>query len=582
MRWFCCKSAWSAFFHKLAALLLPHDRKFLLLLALFSIGVSVMEMVGVAAIMPFVSVATDFSLLETNHFYHYAYIKSEVSEPVDFVLLFGAVLILFYLLRSMVNLFYFHQLSKFSRGRYHGLATRLFQNYIGRSYGRFVEQNSSIMSKIIISEAFNLTNVLSALLMMMSEIFVIILIYGTLMYINWKVTLALSVLLLLNAVVLIKKVSPRIKTAGKERERYQRIFYEIMNASFGNFKMLKLRPDNTGVLEDFRQASSGFAKASITNETLVHVPRLFLEALAFIIIILIVMYYIEINESDASAVVAIVSMFVLGLYRLMPSVNRIMSAYNTVLYNIKSLELIYADLAEPTEHVGSEPLAFRSQIQFDSVSFGYRDGKPVLNNVSLTIRRGEKVAFIGESGSGKSTLVDVLMGLYCPTRGTILIDGKMLDAAHLVSWRRKIGYIPQHIYLFDGTVAENVAFDTDMDREKVRRLLQQVHLLSLLEKNHDGIETQVGENGLKLSGGQKQRIAIARALYTDPEILVLDEATSALDETTEANIMEEIYRLSETKTLIVIAHRLSTIRHCDKVYQLSGGKGILQNGLEYV
>ncbi len=559
------------FFERLFSLLNEHDKRFLYLLVAVSVFVSFIETFGVAAIMPFISVAMDFSLIDSNRYYHYAYTLLGFTTPVSFVIAFGLLLIGFYLVRSGINLTYFFLLAKFSKGRYHKLAYRLFENFIRRSYRDFLTMNSSLMSKAIVSEAFYLTNILSALLLMMSESFIVILIYSMMVYVNWKVTLALTVLLLLNGFFLVKKVSPKIKKAGRDREHYQRIFYEIMNATFGNFKMFKLKADDTQVLENFRRASGGFAQASIVNETLVHFPRLFLEALAFSIVISVVIYFIYVRQSDASAVMALVSMFVLGLYRLMPSVTRILSSYNTVLYHLRSLELIYENLSVSAEEVGTEPLQFEQTIVLENVSFAYTELHPVLQQVSLQIKKGEKVAFIGESGSGKSTLADLVMGLYPPQNGTIMVDNVVLDSANVGSWRKKIGYIPQQIYLFDGTIAENVAFDSVVDREKVQKVLEAANLLDFLQVHHEGIDTEVGENGLKLSGGQKQRVAIARALYTDPEILILDEATSALDTETERRIMEEIYRISVSKTLIVIAHNLNTIVGCDTIYRLQEG-----------
>lgn len=560
------------FVRKLFSLLSSHDRKFLFLLLLFSIFVSLMETVGVAAVMPFISVASDFSLIRTNDYFHFFYTLFGYESEIGFVLGFGAVLIGFYLLRSLVNLLYFYELSKFSKGRYHLLAYRLFENYIGRSYRDFTRESSSLLTKTIVSEAFYLTNVLSALLLMMSELFVVLFIYAMMLYMSWKVTLALSVLLLANALFLIRTVSPKIKRAGGHREKFQRIFYEILNATFGNFKMIKLKSDDDRVLQQFKKASAGFADASIVNETLVHVPRLFLEALGFMIVVLIVLYFVNQNQSDASSVMPLISLFVLGLYRLMPSANRILNAYNTILYNYRSLDMIHNDLIYEIEALGNECMAFERAIRLENVSFAYTEGKNILNDVSLTIKKGEKVAFMGESGSGKSTLVDLIMGLYRPNEGALYVDGKKLCDGNIKSWRQKIGYIPQNIYLFDGTVAQNVAFHTDQDDNKIKAVLKRADILDFLEDHHQGIHTEVGENGLRLSGGQKQRIAIARALYGDPEVLVLDEATSALDSDTEAKIMDEIYALSAHKTLIVIAHRLSTIERCGRIFQMENGR----------
>lgn len=211
-----------------------------------------------------------------------------------------------------------------------------------------------------------------------------------------------------------------------------------------------------------------------------------------------------------------------------------------------------------------------NKISINNLNFLYEKDKKILNNVSLEISKGSSIAFIGESGSGKSTLVDVIIGLH-DLDDNLYIDDYPLNLKNLQSWREKIGYIPQNINLFEGTVAENVAFSKYYDEIRVKKALEQAKLLEFLEKEHNGIDTLAGDSGIKLSGGQRQRVAIARALYTDPEILVLDEATSALDTNTEADIMKEIYEISKGKTLIIIAHRLSTIKKCDKVYEIKNG-----------
>jgi ATP-binding cassette subfamily B protein len=277
-------------------------------------------------------------------------------------------------------------------------------------------------------------------------------------------------------------------------------------------------------------------------------------------------------QGDISWAFGLLSMFVLGLYRLMPSVNRVLSSYNQILFNLQSLEIVHNDLIYEAEDLEDEGIEFAKTIELEKLSFSYIEGKEILKDIDLVIRKGEKIAFTGESGSGKSTLVDLIIGLYRPLRGTISVDGEILGEKNVKSWRRKIGYIPQAIYLFDGTVSQNVALGENADEQKMIDVLKQADIWDFLREHHEGLDTKVGEGGVKLSGGQKQRIAIARARYSDPEVLVLDEATSALDNETEAKIMDEIYKVSEGKTLIIIAHRLSTIEGCDKIYRLEKGR----------
>ncbi|EKD2120923.1 ABC-type lipopolysaccharide transporter PglK, partial [Campylobacter jejuni] len=204
--------------------------------------------------------------------------------------------------------------------------------------------------------------------------------------------------------------------------------------------------------------------------------------------------------------------------------------------------------------------------------FGYEGKKHLFKNLNLNIKKGEKIAFIGESGCGKSTLVDLIIGLLKPKEGQILIDEQELNANNTKNYRQKIGYIPQNIYLFNDSIAKNITFGDAVDEEKLNRVIKQANLEHFIKNLSQGVQTKVGDGGSNLSGGQKQRIAIARALYLEPEILVLDEATSALDTQSEAKIMDEIYKISKDKTMIIIAHRLSTITQCDKVYRLEHGK----------
>lgn len=556
---------------KLRSLLTQRDKQFLLGLFLFSIVISVIETAGISVIMPFIAVATDFDLIQTNEYYSKVYNMFGFDNDVKFVIAFGVVLIFFYIFRSMINLLYFHMLTRFTQTRYYLLAYRLFENYMGLPYKDFIGRNSSTMTKSIISEASNLTNLISAVLLMMSEVFIIIFIYSMMLYVNYKITFLLTVVLVLNAVLMIKTVSVKIKKAGAIRAQMQKRFFEIINRSFGNFKLIKLQSNDKEILKDFGDASFKFAQANITNTTLGHVPRLFLEAVGFGIIVFIITYLVWKYQHDISGVLGIISMFVLALYRLLPSVNRIMSSYNQILFNYRSLDIVHNDLMYDSEDLGEEKVSFKKEIHIKDLSFEYEENKPVLKDINLTIKKGAKIAFIGESGSGKSTLVDIIIGLYKPKYGKITIDNILVNDLNIKSLRSTVGYIPQSVYLFDGTVGENVAFGSDYDENRVDEALKKAKIYDFLNTK-EGQATLVGEGGVMLSGGQKQRIAIARALYTDPEILVLDEATSALDDATEKEIMDEIYSISDDKTLLIIAHRLSTIDRCELVYRLNNGE----------
>ena len=520
--------------------------------------------------MPFVSVASDFSVITSNQYYNFFYTFFNFSNEINFVIAFGILLIFFYIFRSIVNYIYFYLLIRFSQGRYHLLAFRLFRNYLGLSYKDFISKNSAYLTKSMVNEASNLSSLISAVLFILSEVFVLTLIYGILLFVNWKITIILTLILGFKVIFLIKPINKKIKEAGDIRNENQQRFYEIINSTFGNFKFIKLLSNENKILNRFNDASYGFAKANITNTSLQHFPRLFLEGVGFSLIVFVITYLVFKYQSDIKSALAIISMYILALYRLMPSVNRIVQNYNQISFLNKSLDIIHSDLMYPIENLDNKKLKFNSNIKLENIEFYFDKKNTVLNNLNLNIKKSEKIAFIGESGSGKSTLVDIVIGLYRPVNGNIFIDSNRLNDKNIKSWREKVGYIPQSVYLFDGTIKDNIVFNREESEERVIKALKQANIWKFLETK-EGLNTVVGENGVKLSGGQKQRIAIARALYGEPEVLVLDEATSALDSDTERVIMEEIYKVSKNKTLIIIAHRLSTIENCDKIYKLENG-----------
>jgi len=559
-------------FKKINSLLSKRDKHYLIFLVVFSIVISLIETIGIGVIMPFISIASDFDNIEKNRYLYMIYQYFDFSKPLDFVVFFGIGLIFFYIFRAVLNLVYFYFLNKFSKGRYHLLAYKLFENYIGMEYKKFINKNSSHMIKNIVNEANYLVDLISNLLFMISEIFVLILIYSMLLYVNWKMTILLTLFLGINVVLLKIFVSKKIKQAGNDRAEFQKNFYEIITNSFGNFKIIKLKSKDEVILDKFSSSSFGFAQANIKNSTLAQFPRLFLEMIGFSLVAIIVIYLIIKYQTDIKGALPILMVFVLGLYRLLPSVNRIFSAYNDILFKLESLHIIHNELIYESEDLGDEEIEFNEKIRLENVWFSYVENKPILKNINLEIYKKEKIGIVGESGSGKSTLIDIIIGLYRPEKGKILVDNIELSEKNLKSWRKKIGYIPQNIYLIDGNVAENVAFLDEIDENRVKEVLRQANILDFLEKHHEGIYTKVGENGVKLSGGQKQRIAIARALYNNPELLVLDEATSALDTQTEQTIMEEIYKIAQNKTMIIIAHRLSTLDKCDRVIKLENGE----------
>lgn len=556
---------------KIFFILSKEDKKFLFSLLLFSVFISFIESFAISLVMPFITLASDFSYFDRNKYL--IQLKDYLALPVfEIIVYFGVVLIVFYVLRALLNSYYFHLLARFSKGRYHAIAYKVFAKFLNTDYENFTQKNQSEILKSIAGEVYNLSTMISSFLLMMSEIFVVLLLYTLMLLVNYKITLFLSLFMIINAFILIKVLSPIVKKAGLKREEAMKNFFEILNTNLNNFKLIKLKTKEDGVLNLFKTQSEIFAKANITNESVSAMPRIYLEGVGFCVLVFIVVFLVFKNQSDISGILATISIFVLALYRLMPSANRIITSYHDLLYYRSSLDIIYQILKQKEESLGEEKIDFDKELRLENLSFGYKDKKNLFTCLNLSIKKGEKIAFIGESGCGKSTLVDIIIGLLSPREGRVLVDKNELNMKNVKNYRQKIGYIPQNIYLFNDSIAKNISFGDEVDEEKLQRVIKQANLEHFVKNLPQGVQTKVGDGGSNLSGGQKQRIAIARALYLDPEILVLDEATSALDTESEARIMDEIYKISKDKTMIIIAHRLSTITRCDSIYRLEHGK----------
>jgi ABC-type multidrug transport system fused ATPase/permease subunit len=278
------------------------------------------------------------------------------------------------------------------------------------------------------------------------------------------------------------------------------------------------------------------------------------------------------------SVLPMLALFAAAAFRLMPSVNRILGAVQTLRFNQPVIDTLYTDLQLAIPAANANPIPatpFSEMLQLRQVNYTYFGApQPALNDLSLAIRRGESVGFIGASGAGKSTLVDIILGLLTPDSGELRMDGTDIHV-HLRNWQNQIGYVPQSIFLTDDTLRRNVAFglpNEQIDDAAVHDAIMAAQLEEFVASLPDGLETVVGERGVRLSGGQRQRIGIARALYHDPAVLVLDEATSALDAATERGVMQAVDALHGTKTIIIVAHRLSTVEHCDRLYRLEQGR----------
>jgi ATP-binding cassette subfamily B protein/ATP-binding cassette subfamily C protein len=556
-------------FKKLYILLSKKHKAYLAVLIFFTIGLSLIETIGISAIMPFISAASNPGLLDSG-WYKIAYDFFGFTKAFDFILVLGIAIIIYYLFRAVYNAVHIYLINRFSQAIYKFFSKNLFNSFLMVQYKVFVQRNSGELMNIVTNISRDTGNLTLNVLQLGSELFTILLVYALMILVNWKMTLVLTAVLSLIVLCFLFILVTKSKSHGIKQTYAGMNLSRTLRETFGNFKFIKLKGTEKTALNNFCISLDTYSRAQIVSNTLGNIPKTILESIGFSLLIAAVIAILIVFK-DASMVIPVISMYALALYRMLPSIHRMLNNINNIAYYQKSLDVLDSNINQPIENEGSAPVEFNKNIRLENVSFSYNDGITIFDSVSLEIEKGEKLAITGESGCGKSTLVDIIIGIHKPVSGSLFIDDKLVDNESIRDWRSKIGYIPQAIYLFDGSVAENICLGSKYDEEKIKQVLQMANIWDFLETK-EGLHTKVGEGGIQLSGGQQQRIGIARALYDDPDVLVLDEATSALDMETEKKIMEEIYTVTKTKTLIVIAHRLSTVEHCDRKISIENGK----------
>ena len=432
------------------------------------------------------------------------------------------------------------------------------------------------MVRIVTQDASNCSSFLTNIFFILTEFIVVVLVIGFLFYINKIVTTVLVVLFLLLFVAIFKGLKPKIKVFAKNNQKYHAGMIKWIQQSLGAIKDIKILQKEQFFINKYYDSSVKYTSAQKHFRFFEQFPRLLIETFVVSVILSVIIFLLY-KGIDASTIIVQMAVFAMAAFRLMPSMNRIQMALSAAMYYTPSLNVVYRDLKNlkvsgflNSNLEGDKVLDMEKDICVNNISYKYPNTeKYIFKNVSFNIRKGRSIGFVGPTGAGKTTIVDVILGLLNPTEGSITIDG--IDVhKNKTSWFSKIGYVPQFIYLTDDTIKNNILFydDENVDEKKLATVIEQAQLKEFIDSLPNGLETIVGERGIRLSGGQRQRIGIARALYKKPEILVLDEATSALDNDTEKAVMQAIEHLYGKITMLVIAHRLTTIEKCDEIYEI--------------
>jgi ABC-type multidrug transport system fused ATPase/permease subunit len=504
-----------------------------------------------------------------------------MGDPTRMQFVFwGMLLLIFvYMLKGVFLVFLSWRQSKFSSELSSNISKTLFLGYLKQPYSFHLQMNTSILLRNIQTEVSTFAIVNRAAIELTIELTVILGIAFTLLLIEPIGSIVMISFLGVFSFLFHWLTRKRVLSWGKIRQHYNSFVNQHLLQGLGAVKDIKLTGKEIHFLNQYAIQLSEITKIQVKISTLNFVPRMYLELLSVIgLAILVVLMLIQ--NKPVESLLPTLGVFVAGAFRLLPSVNRIIISAQSMRFSKPVIDLLYNEfkLIQVNEHLiqpNSNEVKFKNEIVLENVSFKFQNANTkALDNISLTIREGEAVGFMGPSGSGKSTLLDIILGLLTPESGFIKVDGQDIQS-NLRNWQDQIGYVPQVIYLTDDSLKNNVAFGipkAQIDHAAVDRAIKAAQLDEFVASLPEGLETFVGERGVRLSGGQRQRLGIARALYHDPSVLVLDEATSALDTITENGVMEAVNVFKGSKTLLIVAHRLSTLEKCNKIYKLENGQ----------
>lgn len=496
------------------------------------------------------------------------------------------LLIAVYVIKNIYLIFeYYMQYSYTARNR-HSMQKRLMKKYLHKPYAFYLNSSSGEIMRVINSDVGVTSNLLIALLQFYMELVIDVVLAVTVFLISPLITMVLLIALLIELYIIVRIMKPRMRRIGRNVIKERALVNKWILQALNGIKSIKVSKTEDFFEEKYNVHALNIVEADRKNQTLNTIPRAFIETVTVAVVLGSVLILMGVGVEIADIVPAL-SAFVVAAIRLLPSVNKVSNGMNAATYNEPALDNILKNIQDENDIdesacgnllSGKEngiQIQFKDNVCLKDVTFSYAGSiSPVLENANLKIYKGQSVGIVGTSGAGKTTTVDIMLGLLKPQSGQVLVDGVDIEE-NMRSWLSCLAYIPQQIFLMDDSIKINVAFGKnkeEINEEQVWNAIREAQLESFVKSLPNGIDTSIGEAGVRLSGGQRQRIGIARALYNNPDILFFDEATSALDSETEAAIMESINQLRGNKTLIIIAHRLTTIEKCDLVYKVEKGK----------
>lgn len=553
------------------------------------------ETLGVSLLVPIGSVILDSSVIH-RYIDKYPMLHGVVDlmglDTDSKIIIAMLILLMFIFVFKNIFLTYLsYEQNRYVAHNKNEMISRVLREFLNRPYEYYLGADIPTVFRITDSDIPNVFNMLMALLSLSTELVVSLLLFIVLLKVNWQMTVLIIVVFLIVTVINTKLFKPRLNEVGKQNQNIQsRIAKWRLQAIYG-LKDVKVLNRQDFFIRNYHE--SGYVGANvITKYSVINtIPRRLIETAFMVTVLGFLAIYMGVG-GNASVLIPQLMAFAVAAVRIMPSVSRINTYITEVAYEEPSLNYLYDNLSESMKvegemravhaKISGPALELKDKIELKHITFRYPDGDVnILTDAEMVVPKGKSVGIMGPSGAGKSTVVDILLGLLHANVGEILCDGANIFSNY-ESWLAQIGYIPQSIYLTDESIRENIAFGIDLDvidDDRIWEVMEEAQLADFVRELPEGLDTKVGDRGVRLSGGQRQRIGIARALYHNPEILVFDEATSALDNETEAAVMEAINSFHGKKTMVIIAHRLNTIEKCDIIYEVDHEK-IKQTTLE--
>lgn len=558
----------------------PSERKKWAALIPLAVIAAGLEAAGAALIFSLVRVIDDSAAIHEQRLSHELYVYLGFEDDSRFVVFFAMAVALFYVAKNTLLFYHVWVANKRAAISVSALSTRLLRGYLSAPYAFHFSRNSAELIRNVntsVEAAFR--NVLVAAVSMASELLLALAVIAVLVVTAPGVTLVTGILMFSLFWLLLKVTHGRFRTWGQQMHQLSADILSNLNQSLGGVKEVKVLGRERFFYESFERLRMTASRLLWKRSALEQMPRLLVETVFVLGVTSVIMAFQTMGAAED--IVPLLGLFGYAGFRILPSLHRTIFHVNSIRFGTISVDEIYDDWQEVLSSAAAlggdevDPIDFEDEIRLDDVRYRYPTGsRDALAGISLSVKKGEAVGIVGVTGAGKSTLVDLMLGLLTPTDGRITIDGNDV-ADNVRGWQRRIGFVPQSIYLIDDTLRRNIALgleDEKIDEARIEEAIRLAQLEAFVERLPDGLDTVVGERGVRLSGGERQRVAVARALYERPDVLIFDEATSSLDNRTEREMSRAIEGLSGNRTLVIIAHRLTTVKRCDRLVFLEAGE----------